>query len=954
MSEQDLLQKQLEMHKQRLSILEIQEAGFGRLHVPVHILIEIEDARLGIIGLEEKLGLSVTVNIVSKYRIPWNVPHRRNPSFSERAEFLTNMEKTLAGGRLGALTLTISGLGGVGKTQLAVEYAYRHSEKFKFVWWLRAESEITIKADLAWLASQLNLPEAAQSDQNLTITAILRWLENNDGWLLIFDDANNPKDVQDYLPKGGRGQILITSRWQDWTGYAKTISVQVWNKTSAVEFLLRRTMRNDKEGAGKLVEKLGYLPLALEHVGAYLAQNQLLTFADYLQKFEQQKLSFLAEGQLATDYHQDTIRSTWQISRQQLPFEATDLLKLCAWLAPDNIPLAMFLNNVEELPESLAIVAASKISFAKTVATLQQYSLAELNQENQAISVHPLLQLVLREVGEERDQGQGLIQHSSKSATITPQSFWLSSAVRLINVAFPIDSDDYRNWEECTRLLPHALAVSEEAERLEMEPSALGHLLTIVGIYLQSRADYQTALDLYQRSIAIGEKTLDAENPDVATRYNNLGSLLRAMGNLPSARIYLERAIVIGEKILGNEHPDVAIYYNNLGQLLQNLGDLPNARIYLEKALAIDEKVYGYDHPIQVRDYNNLGSLLRVMGDLPSARIYLERAIVISEKILGNEHPDVAIYYNNLGQLLQDLGDLPSARIYLERAIVIGEKILGNEHPDVATRYNNLGQLLWAMGDLPKARIYLEKALAIFEKMLGPIHPNVAQSYNNLGRLFQDLGDYSNAHSFFKKTLKLQIQRLAILENQQGKSGSLDLQDYMTVQIENTKHEIARLVANLKDNPLRNKILISYSRKDTRWVDRLSIHLSPLINAELIELLEVSEDLKILTDKSWLNKFQKTLAISKVVVLLISENFPASNFIDSGEIGSLLETADQEGVNIIPVMVSPVRDALGPLTRFQEANFFTKPLIQMKKREQDEFFINLVKTLINSIEPEME
>jgi|GEM_PF-2495268 len=223
----------------------------------------------------------------SKYfQVPiWNLPHPRNPNFTGRNDILVELEKNLERGDISALTQAISGLGGVGKTQLAVEYAYRHSSKFKFVWWLQAETEVSLINSLTQLATELELPESSQSEQNITIAALLRWLENNEGWLLIYDNVNDPNQIQNLSPRKG-GQIIITSRFTNWRGVAQTLSVNIWSEIEAVEFLLKRTGQNDKEEAGKLAEELGYLPLALEHAGAYLAENALLNFADYNQLFQ--------------------------------------------------------------------------------------------------------------------------------------------------------------------------------------------------------------------------------------------------------------------------------------------------------------------------------------------------------------------------------------------------------------------------------------------------------------------------------------------------------------------------------------------------------------------------------------------------------------------------------------------------------------------------------------------
>ena len=690
-AERDSLLKQLKSTQDRLNILEEQAAAYGSLNVPAHIKIQIEDARLKLGEIEEKLGQKRTFEARPSGKLPpyHNFFHNRNPNFTGRENLLTELEKALENQQTRVINQAIAGLGGVGKTQLAVEHAYRQAHKLSLVWWVNAEEPTNLKADLEKLAVKLGLIAEGQ-EQPVAIKKALEFLETQAGrWLLVYDNVNRPEDLQDYCPKGGQGQILITSRWQVWDGYADSLALKTWDKPQAVKFLLKRTKRTDKAGAAQLAEKLGYLPLALEHAGAYLAQNKIITFAEYLADFEQQKLALLEEGKLTTNHHNDTISSTWQISLKDLPTEATDLLSLCAWLAPDNIPINMFLNNAEELPEALSIAAAKKRSFSKTLATLQQYSLVELNQDNQSFSVHRLLQMVIRE----GSQGLGVGGQVGEEGTLTPPSLLgkgagtrlrvgLGFAIRLINAASPNNIQDYRTWAEYAPVLPHALFVTEEVERLEIEPEAIGYILNQAGLYLQGRADYQTALDLFQRAIAIGEKTLGADHPTVAIRYNNLGGLLQDLGDLPNARIYYEKALAIREKAFGKEHPDVAQSYNNLGGLLKNLGELPNARIYFEKALAIFEKVLGENHPNVATLNNNLGVLLKELGDFPSARDYFEKALAIREKAFGKEHPDVAISLWSLGVVAEEEGNIAEARRNMERALAILREKLGENHPN--------------------------------------------------------------------------------------------------------------------------------------------------------------------------------------------------------------------------------------------------------------------------------
>ncbi len=202
----------------------------------------------------------------------WNVPHLRNPNFTGRVELLDNLRAALTSEGAAALTQpqAIHGMGGVGKTQLATEYAYRHASDYELVWWVGSEENATLVSDYARLAGELDLPEKDAQKQEVAVEAVRRWLEQNAGWLLVFDNVPVPEDVRERLPRGQTGHVIVTSRNPNWGGVASPLSVQLWDRNESVDFLLKRTQQDDQEGADALADALGDLPLALEQAAAYI------------------------------------------------------------------------------------------------------------------------------------------------------------------------------------------------------------------------------------------------------------------------------------------------------------------------------------------------------------------------------------------------------------------------------------------------------------------------------------------------------------------------------------------------------------------------------------------------------------------------------------------------------------------------------------------------------------
>ncbi|MCL6450068.1 MAG: tetratricopeptide repeat protein [Acetobacteraceae bacterium] len=672
----------------------------------------------------------------------WNVPHRRNPHFTGREGLLKDLQEALASGKPAALTQVIAGLGGVGKTQLAVEYAYRHASDYRLVWWVRAEEPATLASDYAALAGELGLPQKELGDQGLVVGAVRRWLEQDGEWLLVFDNAPDPRALGDYLPRGVTGHVLVTSRNPNWSAAACVLQVKVMSRPEAVEFLCRRTGQADEAAAGELAEELGGLPLALEQAAAYVeATGRRLK--EYLGLFRTRHGELWARAGPPSGYPA-TVATTWTLSFQLAEAESpagADLLRLCAFLGPDDIPRELLSQGAAGLPEPLSMALADPVGFDGAVAALRRYSLLETSGD--ALPVHRLVQVVTRD---------RLAEGARKA--------WAAAAVGLVDGAFPFDSDDVRTWPRSARLLPHALAAAGHAEALGVGAERTARLLNQAARYLRSRAEYRGARVLLERALRIDEAAYGPDHPTVARDVNNLGRVLQDLGDLEGARAHFERALRIDEAAYGPDHPEVAIDVNNLGSVLQHLGDLDGARAHFERALKIDEAAYGPDHPEVATDVNNLGTVLHHLGDLKGAQAHFERGLRIDEAAYGPDHPRVAIRVNNLGRVLKDLGDLKGARAHFERALRIDEAAYGPDHPRVAICVNNLGLVLRGLGDLEGARAQIERALRIDEAAYGPGHPTVAIRVNNLGLVLKDLGDLEGARAQLERALKILRARL--------------------------------------------------------------------------------------------------------------------------------------------------------------------------------------------------
>ncbi|HUK42855.1 MAG TPA: FxSxx-COOH system tetratricopeptide repeat protein [Candidatus Bathyarchaeia archaeon] len=564
----------------------------------------------------------------------WNVPHLRNPNFTGREDLLRSLRSALTSGRPAAVTQAIAGLGGVGKTQLAVEYAYRHKADYSVVWWVRAEEPATLTGNYADLAGQLGLPESDSADRPATAQAVRSWLEHYAGWLLILDNANNAAQCRDYIPRGDSGHVIVTSRDPLWSGVAEPLRVGVMNRPDAAAFLEKRVGRSDAAIDG-LCDALGDLPLALEQAAAYIEASGI-SVAEYLAHFEKYARELLKRPSPSADYPH-TVATTWQLAFERLENEAPaalDLLYLLAYLAPDNIGRDLITGGGEHFPPRLAQLVSNPVDFDSAIAALRRYSLIEVRDGS--FSVHRLVQAVIR----------------SRLGDRNAESGWAESALRLASAAFPFRLNQVETWSPSARSLPHALAAAGHSERLGTGLEHAVFVLSQAGLYLQSRAQLNEAEQLLRRVLAIDEKVYGPDHPEVATDANNLGSILQGQGDLEGALRYTQRALAIDEKVYGTDHPKVATRANNIGQILQDQGDLEGALRYTQRALAIDEKVYGTDHPNVATDASNIGTILQDRGDLGGALRYTQRALAIFEQVYGLDHPQTKVAARNL-KLLQ-------------------------------------------------------------------------------------------------------------------------------------------------------------------------------------------------------------------------------------------------------------------------------------------------------------
>jgi tetratricopeptide (TPR) repeat protein len=543
----------------------------------------------------------------------WNISAERNPYFTGREQILSQLHEVLTAGNTAALTQTLSGLGGVGKTQLALEYAYRHVGDYEGVWWLRAEEPVTLASDYAALAPHLGV--AAVADQGLVIREVRERLSQREHILLIFDNATAPGTLKPYLPLGPGRRVLVTTRVQAWPG-ANPQDVHELPLESAITFLLNRTGQTDRVAAEDVAQRLGCLPLALEQAAAYVVECKK-QLHDYASLLGSRGLAVLEKGQ---PYQSErTVGTTWALSFEKLEAKcpaAADLLHLCAFLAPEAIYVGELASASKHLPETLAKALADELGLDEIKAALLAYSL--IQTDGDTIAIHRLVSDVIRKGMDPEGREQ-----------------WLRTAVRSVNELLPTDSNDVRTWAAYLHWLSHALTVVNWDGAEVVEPIVCARILNQSGSYLLSNANYSGAEPLLRRACAITEQSLGPVHPHLSACLANLAGLLQATNRLSEAELLCRRALEIDEEIFGPTHPRVAIALNNLGTIVRAMNRLGEAESLWRRALDIDERRLDSSHPSIAVRLNNLAGVLKATKRLSEADPLYRRALGINEQSGG-------------------------------------------------------------------------------------------------------------------------------------------------------------------------------------------------------------------------------------------------------------------------------------------------------------------------------
>jgi Tetratricopeptide repeat/Domain of unknown function (DUF4062)/NB-ARC domain len=656
----------------------------------------------------------------------WTIPARVR-GFTGRAALLAELEAARRSGEA-TVVQAVTGMGGIGKTTAAIEYAHRHHDQFDIAWWVPAENSAVIPERLAELALALDLTTAT-TPAGVGAARLLGELARRDRWLLVFDNAEDPRALSRWLPEGP-GQVLITSRNPAWRGIAATVGVREFTRAESIALLRRLAPDLTEVEADRLAEAVGDLPLAVEQAGTLLADTGL-TVDKYLRLLAERARDVLDHDPGGA--YPQSLAASWAVAFDRLAIDdptALDLLTVVAWCGPEPVPLTLLTDHPDSLPDQLRPLATDPLVLARCTTILHRRGMATISPHG--IQLHRIPAALLRA--------------RSQAADGAAAAGWAATVVRLLEKAAPGDlRTDSGGWPPWRRLFPHVLAAAGRDDALAAVPAEATGLLDRAASYLLGRGEVHAAAAVYQRAYEVRRATFGDDHPDTLTSASNLAGSLWWLGEYQRSRALDEDTLTRRRRILGEDHPDTLTSITQLAHDLYGLGNYPQARELQEETVRRQRRILGADHPDTLFSANLHALVLWSLGDFRQARQLQNDTVIRLRRILGEDHPDTLASAGLLGVVVWSLGDYRGARQLLNDTFTRSREVLGEDHWATLLSAVNLGVVVWSLGDYRQARQLQNDTLLRLRRVLGEDHILTLRSAGLLGLALWSLGDYQQA-----------------------------------------------------------------------------------------------------------------------------------------------------------------------------------------------------------------
>lgn len=638
----------------------------------------------------------------------------------------------------------LTGIGGIGKSQLARAFVNQNSNNYTHIVWMRAETEIELSNSFRNLAEQVGLPIKNENDDSIR-QIVITWLEKteNQGWLLIFDDIEDPNYFDKIAPVKG-GSVLGTSRKSDW-GSIETIKIGVFERIESVELLSLVSNEPKSEFVHELAEILGDFPLALAQAGSFIKLRKesgidAKTYIDIYRKSHEQ----LWQRESSPIDYQHTIATTWQITIEQIRKndpEAEIALQLFSFLQNNNIPAYLLetwgikvLNRTKE---------NSLLGQSDTLNKLSEYSMIEVDK--QMVTIHKIVQTVVRD---------SMSQLAIKKCLET---------LRIILTAdFNFNYQNIDTWKKSKEVAAHVDSFFGFMQEIKTEKQEnLWKLYDrLSSYYLKILSKMDKAIQYGKESLFLCIKLNGDDHLETANIFRNLGSAYDDKGEYDKAIEFCSLSLDITKNKLGESHSKTATIFNELGIIYKNKGAFDKAVDLCSTSLKIRKNVLEKTHPDIASSYNNLGVIYKNKGEYQKSIDCHLSALEIQKENTDGAHPDIAVSYLNLASSYFHQDQYDESIKYYSKALKIREQLLGKNHFGTSSCYEGLAIAYRRQGKLKEALECNLHAMDIAKSTLGFSHPKVALCYNNTGLAYSDLKEHDSAIACFLKCLGIREEKL--------------------------------------------------------------------------------------------------------------------------------------------------------------------------------------------------
>ncbi|MEO3856958.1 FxSxx-COOH system tetratricopeptide repeat protein [Acrocarpospora sp. B8E8] len=660
----------------------------------------------------------------------WERVPPRNPHFTGREDLLLKLRDGI--NQVTAVVpearpQALQGQGGVGKTQLAIEYAWRYRSHYDVVYW--------VPASMAALAPRLGLPPGINMGVEETAALVKRALERGEPyrrWLVIFDNANQPTDLEDYIPRGS-GHVLITSRNTLWTSHGTTLHVSVFDRDESVTFLTRRVRREiNDELADTLAEKLGDLPLALEQAGALMFETAM-SIDEYIELLDEQTTRLMALNK--AEAYPQSMAAAWGLSvhelRRRLP-EAIEVLRCCAFFGPEPIPRDVFRRGTKADAPRIAPILADPLMLTKALSVLGRYALAKIDSTTRTITVHRLIQTLLREELTEVEQHD--IRHEVHL---------------LLAHSAPTDAEDNNNWKSFEELVPH-IAHSRLAEC--QLPNVREFALNTVR-YLYLAGDYHLARTFAEEFIAQWTERNGPQHADVLVARKHLGNILRGLGMYAAAYENDHETLDQMRAVLGRDHSETLWATNSYGSTLRARGEFHRARELDEDLLISYQATRPPEEANVFRARHNLAIDYLLASDYYRARDLLQSLLLdlSTARRVGPRQELRA--YSALSRAVRLCGDYGMACELAQDAFDYGKQQLSLDHHQTLLAATDLSIAKRRRGDLDDALELAKDTHTRLRRQFGELHPDTMATAISLSNAYRMVGNLDKAFALALETV---------------------------------------------------------------------------------------------------------------------------------------------------------------------------------------------------------